>query len=55
MSFRLWLQQTWYDHVSEIEQWTGHAPTYSPQDYFNKYKWWLWREYCRSCKNATPG
>jgi hypothetical protein len=55
MSFRLWLQHTWYDHVIEIEQWTGRAPAYTPQDYFKKYKWWLWREYSRSCKNATQG
>ena len=55
MSFRLWLQYTWHDHVSEIEQWTGREPAYTPQDYFKKYKWWLWREYNRSGKNATPG
>jgi len=53
MSFRSWLRQTWYDHVCEIEQWTARAPDYTPQDYFKKYKWWLWREYSRGCKNTT--
>ena len=53
MTFRIWLQHTWHDHVTEVEQWTGRAPAYTPQDYFKKYKWWLWREYVRSCKNAT--
>lgn len=25
--------------------WTGKLPTYTASDYFQKYKWWLRREY----------
>lgn len=45
MSFRLWLQERWYVHCLEIEEWTGRLPTYPMQEYFTKYKYWLKREY----------
>lgn len=42
-SFRLWLQNIWQDNKEE------HAiygePTLSISDYFNKYKYWLKREF----------
>lgn len=45
MTFRIWLQQQWYTHCLEIEQWTGSSPTYSMQVYFQKNRWWLKRSY----------
>ena len=45
MTFRRWLQQRWYAHCLEIEEWTGRMPTYPMSEYFAKYKYWLKREY----------
>ena len=44
MSFRLWLQEKWYEHCEELVGY-GQAITYTSQEYFNKYKYWLKREY----------
>ena len=41
MSFRAWLQEMWYLHILEIEQWTGKSPEYTSQEYFNRNQWWL--------------
>ena len=45
MSFRSWLNCLWLDHVDEIVGVTGRNPVYTDKDFFNKYKWWLRREY----------
>lgn len=45
MTFRRWLQEQWYAHCVEIEEWTGRLPGYPMQEYFAKYKHWLRREY----------
>ena len=45
MTFRQWLQERWYQHVLEIEEWTGQMPGYPLKEYFRRYKWWLKREY----------
>ena len=45
MNFRTWLQEKWYQHMTEVEEWTGRLPAYPIQEYFNRYKWWLKREY----------
>lgn len=45
MSFRWWVNEKWYNHCDEVEFYTGSRPHYSPADYFNRYKWWLRREY----------
>jgi hypothetical protein len=44
-SFRLWLQEQWYEHLEEISAWQKHEPEYTLKEYFEKYKWWLRREY----------
>ena len=54
MTFRLWLQQRWYAHCLEIEEWTGRMPTYPMSEYFAKYKYWLKREY-RYQQGVTNG
>ena len=43
--FRQWLQQMWYNHCLEIEEWTGKVPAYDIKVYFAKYKYWLKREF----------
>ena len=42
-SFRLWVQQVWYENCEEHLTY-GEDP-YKLQEYWNKYKWWLKREY----------
>ena len=45
MKFRQWCHEKWYEHCDEVEAWTGHSPLYLSDAYFNKYKWWLRREF----------
>lgn len=45
MTFKTWIHNIWFEHCEEFEGWNHRLPDYSPQDYFNKYKWWLRREY----------
>ena len=44
--FRMWVQQTWYAHLDELEAW-GCKETGSRDltEYYSRYKWWLRREY----------
>lgn len=44
MNFRHWLRQMWYDYIAECEGY-GQAPSLDPNQYFQKYKYWLKREY----------
>ena len=44
-SFRHWVQEMWYDHVDELNAYYNQTPHYSSKDYFNKYKFWLKREF----------
>jgi hypothetical protein len=41
--FRLWLQNIWFDNKQERNE-VGELP-YSQEEYFQKYKYWLKREY----------
>lgn len=41
--FRLWVQQIWYENCEEHLTY-GEQP-YKIHEYWNKYKWWLKREY----------
>ena len=46
MTFRLWLQERWYQHLQELEEWGQTAPAgYTVKQYLAKYRWWLRREY----------
>ena len=45
MKFRYWCTLKWYEHCDEVLAWTGQSPNYLSQEYFNKYKWWLRREF----------
>jgi hypothetical protein len=53
MSFRQWLQQRWYDHCNEFEGWHRRSPDYNLKDYFDRYKYWLKREYRYYQKSNT--
>jgi hypothetical protein len=43
MSFRMWVDQLWRENVEE--HLTFNEKPYNIQEYWNKYKWWLKREY----------
>lgn len=45
MTFRLWLQEKWYEHLDELMLMGQPVPSYDIREYFNKYKYWLKREY----------
>jgi uncharacterized protein CbrC (UPF0167 family) len=45
MKFRNWVQHQWHDHCNEFEAWFRRLPDYDIKDYFNRYKYWLKREY----------
>jgi hypothetical protein len=45
MKFRHWCWEKWQEHRDEVRSWEGFYPTATGQEYFNKYKWWLRREY----------
>lgn len=45
MNFRTWLQEMWMQYKDERLAWEGVEPTGTQQEYFNKYKYWLKREY----------
>lgn len=44
MTFKHWLNEMWFEHLSELES-LGMKCDYDIKHYFNKYKWWLRREY----------
>ena len=52
MKFRHWLGEMWMQHKDEMAL---HKQTldYDLPTYFNRYKYWLKREYRHHCKNVT--
>ena len=44
MDFRFWLRQMWYEYVKEHEDY-GQRPLLKADEYFQRYKYWLKREY----------
>lgn len=49
-AFRVWVTNQWYDHREEVRNWGGE-PIGSPEDYFQKYKWWLKTVYQKENKS----
>ena len=45
MTFRMWLQAKWYEHIDELINMGMPPPTYNISQYFTRYRWWLRREY----------
>jgi len=45
MKFRQWLHEMWLQHCEEFEGWFHRRPDYDLKDYFQRYRWWLKREY----------
>lgn len=44
MSFRMWVQEMWYEHINEQDSY-GQPLRYTATEYFRKYRYWLKREY----------
>jgi hypothetical protein len=44
-TFRLWLQEKWFEHRDELDSLHLGVPDYTIQEYFNRHKYWLKREY----------
>ena len=49
-SFRRWVQEIWYAHVDECQQYRETPKT--SNEYWDKYKWWLKREFRFRTKDA---
>lgn len=45
-SFRTFVQEMWYKNQEELEAY--HLEPYTPQQYFQKYKWWLRNQFRNS-------
>jgi hypothetical protein len=42
--FRHWCREKWFEHVDELALYREPVQ-YTAQEYFNKYKYWLKREF----------
>ena len=46
MPFRNWVQEMFYENQEELLGWSDIRPSKDTlSTYFNRYKWWLRREY----------
>lgn len=52
MGFRSWLQEQWFLHKEELEGY-GQPCNYNIKEYFNKYKYWLKREYRHQIRKSN--
>ena len=52
MTFRMWCNEKWYEHRDEMESYCQGLP-YTSKEYFNKYKFWLKREYRHQLRNKN--
>ncbi len=49
--FQNWLRNIWLDNCAEHDSY--REMPYTMKEYFDKYKWWLKREYKFQRKNET--
>jgi hypothetical protein len=50
--FREWLQEMWMTHKDELDSF-GQRIDYDVAEYFNRYKYWLKREYKHQMRNQN--
>ncbi len=43
--FRQWITEKWFEYKDEVEQWEKREVVGTPQEYFNKWKWFLKAKY----------
>lgn len=44
-TFRQFVLKFWYQHLEELMAWEHTVPKYTSVEYFEKYRWWLRKEY----------
>lgn len=49
-TFRMWLQEKWFEHKDEQLLLGQKQPDYDLAEYFKRYKYWLKREYRHQTK-----
>jgi len=49
-SFKVWLQEMWYQHLDELDGYGMPRPDYTSAAYFQRFRWWLRAEYRRQLK-----
>jgi hypothetical protein len=50
MTFRFWCREKWFEYLDECQTFQ-QKPMAKPEHYFQRYKWWLKREYQHQQKN----
>ena len=56
MPFRNWVQEMYFENQDELLGWSEIIQTdYNLSIYFNRYKWWLRREYRYLQSNFIKG
>jgi hypothetical protein len=48
-NFKTWLRHIWLENCDEHDQF--NEPAFNMSEYFQKYKWWLRREYRHQSKS----
>jgi len=52
VTFRMWLQEKWYEHQDELMMWEKRFPEYDSTYYFQKHKWLLRRMFQEENKDV---
>jgi len=52
VTFRMWLQEKWYEHQDELMMWEKRFPEYDSTYYFQKHKWMLRRMFQEENKDV---
>ena len=45
MNFRNWCREKWYEHMDELISYGLEPQLTTAQEYFDRYKFWLKREF----------
>lgn len=51
-NFRNWVHEKWFEYRDEVEAWERRRVIGSPEDYFNKWKWFLKAKYKQEKQNG---
>jgi len=52
VTFRMWLQEKWYEHQDELMMWEKRFPEYDSTYYFQRHKWMLRRMFQEENKDV---
>jgi len=54
-TFRQFVLKVWYQHLEELMAWEHKVPNYTSGEYFDRYRWWLRKEYRNYLTESTHG